>query len=229
MTPSWPFGPLGVLVMSSVIQTGGARPATVKPNRRVVEPMGARERVLGLLAGHEPADDGEAASLERILGYVEDAEEPMDRKDEFGHVVASGLVASPGLDRIVLLHHRQLGMWLQPGGHAEPGEARPRAVAEREAREETGLAVQPHRAEAGLVDVDAHRIPASEAMPEHWHFDLRFLFEADPSMEPDVPDDEGHEVRWFDVEAALEEFKLDEGLQRLIGKTHGLAAGDRRS
>jgi 8-oxo-dGTP pyrophosphatase MutT (NUDIX family) len=180
--------------------------------------MGAATRVRAALSDHEPVDEAEAESRKRVLDHLAGAEAPMDRTDAFGHVVASGLVASPDRERIVLLHHRQLGMWLQPGGHAEPDETRPRAVAEREAREETGLAVAPHPDRPGLVDVDAHRIPASEAMPEHWHFDLRYVFQADPGEEPVVPDAEGHEVRWFDAEAALAELELDEGLQRLIGK-----------
>jgi 8-oxo-dGTP pyrophosphatase MutT (NUDIX family) len=178
------------------------------------------------LADHAPADEAEAASLKRVRNYVEDAEAPMDREDTFGHVVASGLVASPALDRVVLLHHRQLDMWLQPGGHAEPGETRPSQVARREAREETGLDLEPHPDRPGLVDVDAHRIPATDRMPRHWHFDLRYVFQADPGEEPVVPDAEGHEVRWFTVDEAMAELELDEGLQRLIGK---VAEGSRSS
>jgi 8-oxo-dGTP pyrophosphatase MutT (NUDIX family) len=184
----------------------------------MADPMSARERIQAALHGHEPVDEAEAESLERIRSYVEDAEAPMDRTAAFGHVVASGLVASPDRERVVLLHHRQLGMWLQPGGHADPGETRPSQVAKREAREETGLAIEPHPAAEGLVDVDAHRIPATDRMPEHWHFDLRYVFQADPGEEPVVPDAEGHEVRWFDAEAALAKLELDEGLQRLVGK-----------
>lgn len=180
--------------------------------------MNPRERILEALADHEPANRDEGASLERVRSYVEETTSPMDREDRFGHVVASGLLASPELDRIVLLHHRQLGMWLQPGGHAEAGESDPRAVAEREAREETALAVEPHPSEGGLLDVDAHRIPVTDAMPEHWHFDLRFLFEADESQTPSVPEAEGHEVRWFGLDEALETLELDAGLRRLIQK-----------
>lgn len=180
--------------------------------------MTVGERIFAALADHEPASPAEAESLERTRGFVADAKAPMDRSDAYGHVVASGLPAGPALDRVVLLHHRQLGMWLQPGGHAERGEVDPRAVAEREAREETGLAVERHPAIPGLVDVDAHRIPASSALPEHWHFDLRYVFAADPSVEPSAPPDEAHEVRWFGIEEALAELELDEGLQRLLGK-----------
>ena len=50
----------------------------------------------------------------------------------------------------------------------------------REAREESGLTrlrlVSPE-----IFDVDRHRIPARGAEPEHWHFDVRFLIEADPA------------------------------------------------
>lgn len=49
--------------------------------------------------------------------------------------VATFVVAS---DRVLLLFHRKLQMWLPPGGHVEPGEL-PDEAALREVREETGV------------------------------------------------------------------------------------------
>lgn len=186
-------------------------------------PAPARERVLDLLDDHQPAGPAEAEHLDTVEAFVEAHEAPMDRSLEAGHVVASALVASPTLDRVVLLHHRQLDRWLQPGGHAEPGEADPARVARREAREETGFdELAEHRLWAGLVDVDVHAIPATDAMPAHRHFDMRFIFEADPARSPEAPPGEAHDVRWFDLERARRELDLDEGLQRLLWKARSL-------
>ena len=47
------------------------------------------------------------------------------RKDCFlrccleGHITASSWVLSPDGRRFLLVHHKKLGAWLQPGGHAD--------------------------------------------------------------------------------------------------------------
>jgi 8-oxo-dGTP pyrophosphatase MutT (NUDIX family) len=43
--------------------------------------------------------------------------------------------------RLLLIHHRKLGVWLYPGGHIDPWETPDEAVA-REVEEETGLRVR---------------------------------------------------------------------------------------
>lgn len=183
----------------------------------------AREHILGLLEGHHPAGPREAEAVERVRRFMEATEAPLDRSNEDGHVVASGLVGSRTLDRVVLLHHRALDRWLQCGGHAEPDERQPQEVARREALEETGFErVDDHPLWEGLLDVDVHEIPATSGMPAHIHMDLRFLFEADPEQTPRPPDGEAHEARWFPLEEARRSLALDEGLQRLLWKAHSL-------
>jgi ADP-ribose pyrophosphatase YjhB (NUDIX family)/GNAT superfamily N-acetyltransferase len=83
-------------------------------------------------------------------------------------------------------------LWLQPGGHIDPGEA-PWQAAIREAQEETGLPVEPL---AGLrlpalVHVDVHPGPRG-----HTHLDLRYLLVAD-DVEPNPGARESPDVRWF--------------------------------
>lgn len=184
--------------------------------------VSVRERVLTLLEGHQPAGPVELECVERVRAFVMQEEAPLDRGNERGHVVASGLVASPDLGRVVLVHHRGLDRWLQPGGHAEKGEVRPGRIARREAVEETGLEVEPHSLWEGLLDVDVHTIPAGGGMGEHEHYDLRFLFEADPGKEPVAPKGEAFDARWFSLEDARRGLGLDGGLQRLLWKVHSL-------
>lgn len=180
------------------------------------------ERLRRELDEHAPAGPDEREDLEAMLAFAEAKDQPFDRSDPEGHFVASGIVASPELDQVVLLHHNQLEMWLQPGGHAEPDENRGRAIARREVREETTLDVDEHPAWSGLFDVDVHQIPASGSMPEHRHLDLRYLFQADPEAVPTAPADEAGKVRWFDVEVARRKLDLDEGLERALWKLHSL-------
>lgn len=111
-----------------------------------------------------------------------------DRRTFPGHLTTSAVVLDRAGGSILLVLHRATGRWLQPGGHweAAPDFA---ASARREAEEETGvrdLVLHPwHAAHGGLpVDIDTHAIPARPAKgePNHWHFDMRFVFLApDPA------------------------------------------------
>lgn len=92
-----------------------------------------------------------------------------------GHVTGSAWVVDARGERTLLLRHRKLGKWLQPGGHSD-GDPDTLNVARREAWEETGLDARPLSAAA--LDIDIHRIPAMGAAPAHLHYDVRFAFEA---------------------------------------------------
>jgi 8-oxo-dGTP pyrophosphatase MutT (NUDIX family) len=99
-----------------------------------------------------------------------------------GHFTASGFVTDPTNTRMLVIHHRRLDRWLQPGGHVEPTDPTLLAAAVREVLEETGVAVVAPDAGnevPGLFDVDIHRIPASASSPRHLHHDLRFRFVAE--------------------------------------------------
>jgi len=117
-----------------------------------------------------------------------------------GHFTASGFVVSPDGTSLLMIHHRRLDRWLQPGGHIDPDDPSPIAAAAREVHEETGVETMP--IEDGLVDVDIHRIPPRDPEPSHEHFDLRFAFRA---LTTDlVADDEVYDavwVRWDDLDS----------------------------
>ena len=113
------------------------------------------------LARHLPADALEAAHLRRILDFVGRHPDPFDRGIAEGHLTGSAVVVSERGDRVLLLHHRKLQRWLQPGGHADPRETSGEAVALREAHEETGISgLALHPRAPRPFDVDVHAIPA---------------------------------------------------------------------
>ncbi|MBX8499374.1 NUDIX hydrolase [Pseudomonas lijiangensis] len=62
---------------------------------------------------------------------------PLDRSQLDRHFTASGFVLNPDR-KMLLLHHRKLGVWLYPGGHIEQGET-PDVAVLREIFEETGI------------------------------------------------------------------------------------------
>jgi 8-oxo-dGTP pyrophosphatase MutT (NUDIX family) len=138
-----------------------------------------RDKLLASLRTHAPADAIEAGHLAVICAFVADQTAPFDRETFEGHVTASAFIVDPTRLFTLLVWHEKLARWLQPGGHCEKTDDSTLAAAEREIEEETGLGqAQLTRIGDGIFDVDAHRIPARRDIPEHWHFDIRYLFEA---------------------------------------------------
>jgi 8-oxo-dGTP pyrophosphatase MutT (NUDIX family) len=180
-----------------------------------------RAAVLGLLRAHrERALPGEEAfAVADTIAFVESHADCLLRTCAPGHLTGSAWIVSPDRRRTLLTLHGKLGKWLQLGGHAD-GDPDLLAVALREAREESGLsrlrAVDPR-----IFDVDRHWIPERAGVPGHWHFDLRFLVEAEPS-EPLVATDESRELSWVDV-AAARALNPEESVGRMVAKTLALS------
>jgi 8-oxo-dGTP pyrophosphatase MutT (NUDIX family) len=170
------------------------------------------------LRAHPPADSEEARDLETIRAFVASHEEPFDRRIVAGHLTGSAVVISAAGDRVLLLHHRKLLRWLQPGGHGDPGEVSGEAVALREALEETGLpGLALHAAAPRPLDVDVHDIPARPDEPAHQHLDLRYLVVAPAGAEIARCLEETNDLRWFAWDELLA-LDLDAGLRRLLEK-----------
>jgi 8-oxo-dGTP pyrophosphatase MutT (NUDIX family) len=153
--------------------------------------------------------------VDHIRQFVRQHADCLSRSCVEGHLTGSAWIVSRELDRVLLVHHRRLGRWLQPGGHAD-GEPLLHRVALREAREETGLVsieIQRTGGEILPIDVDVHRIPRCGAEPAHLHHDVRYLLLADPDERLQVSD-ESHDVRWFE-HAELEKISREESLLRM--------------
>lgn len=151
--------------------------------------------VTAQVAARRPVDGREARSRHRMLVALGRLYRPFDREADPTHVTGSAIVTGPAG---VLLHlHKKLGMWLQPGGHLEPGET-PWAAARREAEEETGLAFEPWPAAPPLAHLDVH--PGGGG---HTHLDLRYLLAVTGDDTPRPPAGESPDVRWFAWDEAI--------------------------
>jgi 8-oxo-dGTP pyrophosphatase MutT (NUDIX family) len=155
-----------------------------------------REALQELLLAREPADDKEDADRRAMLQFLEMLPEPFSRDQRGAHFTASALVVDERGERTALVHHRKLGIWVQPGGHLDPGE-RIEDAALREVREETGLDGRLER----LIHLDVHEIPERPDFPAHLHLDVRFLVVADGEL---AVSEESHEVRWCTFDEAVQ-------------------------
>lgn len=147
-----------------------------------------RTAVRAAVLARRPVDGREAAAIPEFLAELTRLASPFDEHADPVHVTASAIVVGP---RGVLLHrHKRLGLWLQPGGHIDPGET-PWDAALREAEEETGLTLEHAHRTPSLVHVDVHPGPRG-----HTHLDLRYLL-AGGEDDPRPPEGESQDVAWF--------------------------------
>lgn len=152
--------------------------------------------LLEQLLGFSPAQGVDIRHLEAMRNLASSGLPSLSR-DNFspGHFTASAFVLSSARDQLLLIRHRKLGLWLQPGGHIESTDRDVLSAAMREVREETGLSEV--IVESPLFDLDVHQIPAWQDTPAHLHHDIRVLLIA-RSLQVEGADDAA-EARWFSL------------------------------
>ncbi|MFE3584032.1 NUDIX hydrolase [Streptomyces vinaceus] len=109
-----------------------------------------------------------------------------------GHITGSALVIDPAGGRVLLTLHKKLGIWLQMGGHCEPGDTTLADAALREAVEESGIASGLTLLPGGPVRLDRHPIPA----PCNWHLDVQYAALAPADAVAEISE-ESLDLRWF--------------------------------
>lgn len=165
------------------------------------------------LLDYRPVDPRELEFRARMLSLL-DAPASLSRSHfEPGHLTASAFVLSPEADAVLLIFHRKLGIWVQPGGHVEPSDVDLEAAARREVAEEVGLdLVGPA---AAVFDLDIHDIPARKDEPAHQHFDVRFCLHA--PTRAFAASDEVADARWVAL-SEIDQLTHDESVLRAARK-----------
>jgi len=179
-----------------------------------------RQELLNLLRRHRTRFMDEAGYIRRAIAFVEQHEDIFYRELWPAHVTGSAWVVSPDRESVLMLHHRKLDQWFQPGGHAD-GDNDVLRVALRETSEETGVDPAHIRlVDDAVFDVDIHTILASHEAPRHEHIDIRFLVEIDDSL-PLPGSDESHDVLWVDFHD-ISRFNNNRSTYRMVEKTREL-------
>ena len=132
-----------------------------------------------------------------------------NRKNIEGHIVASGYIYSLNDDKLLLLEHKSLNKFLQPGGHIEKEDKELILAARREVQEETGLKdLENINIEEDInvpFDINSHFIPTNEKKQEegHFHHDFRYLFVVDDIEDVKIDYNESNSYKWVNIESLL--------------------------
>jgi len=179
-----------------------------------------RQELLQLLKQYQPRFMDEMAFVKRSIGYIEQHEDCFYRELMPAHVTGSAWVVNPDRTRVLMMHHKKLNQWFQPGGHAD-GDADIIRVALKETEEETGINAEHIKlVDGSIFDVDIHTIAPYGNDPEHEHIDIRFLLEIDDRIA--VPgNDESHEVLWIDL-LAVSHYNRNRSTYRMLEKTRAM-------
>lgn len=179
-----------------------------------------REWLLTRLDRHQPLDTNELEMCANTREFVRAYSDCFERTLVIGHVTGSAWVVSPDRSQVLLMHHRKLDKWFQPGGHCD-GDPNVLNVAMKEATEETGVRyITP--VDDRIFDVDIHLIPANAREAAHYHYDIRFLLEADPE-EVIERNAESKEVKWVPLDQVAD-YNNSESILRMVRKLQQVTA-----
>lgn len=175
-----------------------------------------KHNTLQELIHYGPMNETDGDFRIRTLQFMENNDAFWQRSTLEGHLTGSAWVVSPDYSQVLLIHHAKLDKWFQPGGHADETDAGLWETARREAIEECGL-TELYQAQAEVFDIDIHPIPAKGEVPEHLHYDIRYLFTT-PQTDSVFDALEIKGMKWVPVESLCGP-ETPEGLRRMALKT----------
>ncbi len=178
--------------------------------------MPIKADLLAHLEHHQTTFHEEAAFRQQVMDFVLRNDDFWQRTNLAGHLTGSAWVLSPDGGSVLLIHHKKLGRWLQPGGHVDEPDGSLAGTALREVTEECGLK-DLTLLSMKVFDVDVHEIPARGYEPAHFHYDLRFAFRAG-SMDFDANFNEVKNIRWVPLAELIGE-GIEQSIRRMAMKT----------
>jgi len=166
------------------------------------------------LEKYETWNQEEEKTKIEILNFLESNEIIIGTQNTEGHIVASAWIVNKGRDKVLLSHHRILDIWVQLGGHTDEWETAYDAAL-REGNEESGLgSIQ--NISSNIFDLDVHYFPDTKKRKAHYHYDIRYIFEADED-EKIVVSNESKDVKWIPFNE-LSSYTQEKELYRMMEK-----------
>lgn len=164
----------------------------------------------------------EKDKMQNFIKFLNESEDNniKDWNNFKGHIVAGGFIYARKERKFLVLYHKDLNMFLYPGGHINDDDINLLEAAKREIREETGLynleQIKLFDDKLMPIDIDMHTVPYNERLklPEHFHYEFRYLFEIDKIEKVVIDIEELDKFKWID----LEELKKDKNYGAIANK-----------
>lgn len=161
-----------------------------------------KEKLTAQILRYVPVNEQEETDRQTMLRWLQSGGDLSVRENLVGHLTASAWVVSPDRRQVLMAYHKLYDSWAWLGGHAD-GDWDLRRVAEKEAREESGIGslklVSEEPVSLEILTVDGHE-KRGKYVPCHLHLNLTYLFEADPAQDLRCKPDENSGVAWLDMD-----------------------------
>lgn len=174
------------------------------------------------LKQYNPLSEEEKGYKNKMLElYQAKGVKAFSRNNFEAHFTASAWIINSDTNEILLLHHKKLNKWLQPGGHAD-GETNLEKVARKEANEETGLE-NLQLVSNEVYDIDIHLIPENTGIPEHYHYDVRFAYFCERNEKTQI-NHESNDFQWIKLQK-VEDLTQEPSILRMVTKSKNILNG----
>lgn len=144
---------------------------------------------------------------EKFIEFLKthNTEEIVDWNNFEGHIVTGGFIYSIKEKKFLVLYHKDLEMYVYPGGHVDLNDINPLTAACREVNEETGLndfkLLKILDDKVVPIDIDTHTVRRNARLdlPAHYHFDFRYLFTIDKIEDIKIDENELANYKWIEM------------------------------
>ena len=137
-----------------------------------------------------------------MLKYINDFDDVLTRKNEYGHFTSSAFILNKERTKMLMIYHKIYNSWAWTGGHSD-GDSDLLYVAMKEAKEETGItSVKPIKDDIyslEIITVNGHE-KRGKYVGSHVHLNTTFLLEADENESIRIKEDENSGVKWVPID-----------------------------
>ena len=158
-----------------------------------------------------------------LIGFLEkyNDNDIIDWNNFDGHLVASGFIYAKKEKKFLVIFHNDLSLFLSPGGHIEKRDKNILEGAKREIFEETGLKnideIKVTDNELIPIDIDCHFVKYNKRLelPQHYHFDFRYLFTINNISEIKLDTNEISTYKWIDIDELRTDFNFGQIIEKM--------------